>query len=349
LVALEEGTPGETRILEGGNLATPKAAVVPGFLSALDPNPATVTKVPREKSSGRRTALANWIVSAENPLTGRVLVNRVWQSYFGEGIVATPNDFGLAGARPSHPELLDWLANAFMRRETDDAIRRPALGWSLKKLHRLIVTSATYRQSSTISSGEPPESNHLLTRQNPRRLTAEALRDAMLATSGKLIETAGGPPVWPELPQEVLVANPAFLDDNKEKTKGWYPSPPEKMGVRSLFMIQKRTVRVPMMEVFDLPDNSVTCARRTVSTVAPQALTLLNSPFAVQTAESFAERVAREAGDSPASQVERAFALAVQRAPDERERTACLKFREVHSLPELCRVVLNLNEFVYLD
>jgi hypothetical protein len=349
LIMLDEGAPGETRILEGGNIATPKAAVVPGFLSALDPNPATVGKVPREKSSGRRTALANWIVSAQNPLTGRVLVNRIWQSYFGEGIVATPNDFGLAGARPTHPELLDWLANAFMRRETDDATTRPALAWSLKKLHRLIVTSATYRQSSTISSGEPPGSNHLLTRQNPRRLTAEALRDAMLATSGKLIETAGGPPVWPELPQEVLVANPAFLDDNKEKTKGWYPSPAEKMGVRSLFIIQKRTVRVPMMEVFDLPDNSVTCARRTVSTVAPQALTLLNSPFAVQTAESFAERVAREAGDSPALQVERAFALAVQRAPDERERTACLKFRDLHSLPELCRVVLNLNEFVYLD
>jgi cytochrome c553 len=333
-----EGEPPQTRVLDGGNLDQPRQEVVPGFLSALDPNPATLPKPAREKSTGRRTALAEWIVSEQNPLTARVLVNRVWQSYFGEGIVTTPNDFGLAGAAPAHPELLDWLAQEFRRS-----------GWSLKKLHRLIVTSATYRQSSTISSGEGASSNPLLTRQNPRRLTAEMLRDSMLAVSGRLLPHAGGPPIWPQLPEEVLRANPAFLDDNKEKTKAWYPSPPETTSVRSLFLIQKRTVPVPMMAAFDLPDNAVSCARRNISTVAPQALTLLNSPLARETAHALAERVSREAGDDPTAQVERVFALALQRPPADSERAAGGQFRQQHSLAELCRAILNVNEFVYLD
>ena len=316
-----EGEPAATHILYQGDLAQPREQVAPGFLSALDPNPAPIAKPLREKSTGRRTALADWIVSERNPLTARVLVNRVWQAYFGEGLVATANDFGLAGARPSDPALLDWLAREFVRG-----------GWSLKKLHRLILTSATYRQS-----------------REPRRLTAEQLRDSMLTVAGRLVPCEGGPPVWPELPEEVLKANPAFLDDNAEKTKGWYPSPPEKRGVRSLFLVQKRNLRVPMMETFDLPENAVSCARRAVSTVAPQALTLLNSPFAAETARAFAERITREAGDDPAAQIEAAFTLALQRAPDAAERAACHRFCEQRSLPELCRAILNLSEFSYVD
>jgi hypothetical protein len=171
----------------------------------------------------------------------------------------------------------------------------------------------------------------------------------MLAVAGRLQPSEGGPPVWPALPEEVLKANPASLDDNAEKTKGWYPSPPEKTDVRSVFLIQKRTVRVPMMEAFDLPENAVSCARRNVSTVAPQALTLLNNPFAAEMAHAFAARVQHEAGDAPAAQVERAFALALQRAPDASEHAACVRFCTERSLPELCRALLNLNEFIYVD
>lgn len=337
-----------TRVLEGGNLDQEREPVVPGFLSALDPNPAEIPPPARADSTGRRSALAAWIVSETNPLTARVAVNRIWQSYFGEGIVSTANDFGLAGARPKNPELLDWLARAFTRRTTDDPTQ-PALAWSLKALHRLILTSATYRQSYTASVTESTVPDELFARQKPRRLSAEALRDSMLAVSGRLLTTAGGPPVWPALPQEVLNANPAVLDDNKEKTKGWYPSPPEKSGVRSLYIIQKRNVRVPLLETFDLPENSTSCARRTISTVAPQALTLLNSPFAEEMAHAFAERIEREAGGTAEAQVERAFALALQRPPDAEERLACVEFHKERGLRELCRAVLNLNEFIYID
>lgn len=338
LMTDREGEIAQTRILEGGNLDHAREAVPPGILSALDPNPSRIAPPARPGSTGRRSALAEWLVASENPLAARVLVNRVWQSHFGTGIVATPNDFGLAGATPSHPELLDWLATRF--RES---------GWSLKQLHRLIVTSAAYRQRSNVPASGPLPDPALLARQVPRRVTAEMLRDAMLAVSGSLTESKGGPPVWPELPEDVLKANPAFLDDNKEKTKGWYPSPKEKTRVRSLYLIQKRTVPVPMMATFDLPDNSVSCARRNNSTVAPQALTLMNSEFVADAARAFAARVEGETGNDPAKQVQRVFALALQRQPDAAELESCVEFRASRSLLELCRVVLNLNEFIYID
>ncbi|MBK8000843.1 MAG: DUF1549 domain-containing protein [Verrucomicrobia bacterium] len=311
-----------TRILFQGDHKAEREPVEPGFLSALDPNPAKVQIVANKKSTGRRLTLADWIASPQNPLTARVLVNRVWQGYFGEGLVATPNDFGLAGAQPENPELLDWLAGEFVRN-----------GWSMKKLHRLVVTSATYRQAS----------------RDPRRLSAEQLRDALLAVSGLLTNKAGGPPVWPDLPPENLQANPAFLDDNAEKTKGWYPSPKPEQNVRSVYLVQKRTVRVPFMETFDLPENSASCARRNESTVAPQALSLLNSPLAVEAARSFSQRVVAEAGESPQRQIERAFQLALQRRPAKAELEACLRMASQRSLTEVCRALLNLNEFVYVD
>ena len=148
---------------------------------------------------------------------------------------------------------------------------------------------------------------------------------------------------------EILQANPAFLDDNETKTKGWYPSPKEEQHARSVFLVQKRTVRVPFMEAFDLPENSVSCARRTESTVAPQALSLLNSPLAVEAARAFAGRVTKEAGGEPRAQITRAFQLALQREPARSEREACERLIQLRSLPELCRALLNLNEFVYLD
>ena len=189
----------------------------------------------------------------------------------------------------------------------------------------------------------------MLARYPMRRLAAEQLRDALLAVSGLLKEKAGGPPVWPELPAEVLRANPAFLDDNAEKTKGWYPSPVDERNVRSIYLVQKRTVRVPFMETFDLPENAVSCPRRNESTVAPQALTLLNGAEAVEAARAMANRVEGEVGKDVAAQVRRAFGLALQRWPAEEEAGRCEAFVRGRSLAELCRVLVNLNEFVYVE
>jgi len=291
-------------------------------------------------TAGRRLTLARWIASKSNPLTARVLVNRVWQGYFGGGLVSTPNDFGLAGARPIHPELLDWLATEFIRQ-----------GWSLKWLHRTIVLSATYRQSAvaTDPSQELDAENELFSRSRLRRLTAEQLRDSLLAVSGLLNGKFDGPPVWPNLPSEILQANPAFLDDNETKTKGWYTSPAAEQPARSIFLVQKRGMKTPLLETFDLPDNQVSCARRAISTVAPQALSLLNSPLAVQAAMGLASRVHSLAGDDPEAQVNLLFQMALQRSPGDLERDGCLALLRRRSLAELCRVVLNLNEFVYLD
>jgi mono/diheme cytochrome c family protein len=342
-----------TKVLFQGNHKDPRDPVVPGFLSALDPNPAEIKKPLNVKTTGRRLTLADWITSTNHPLTARVFVNRAWQQHFGSGLVATANDFGLAGAKPTHPELLDWLAGEFVRG-----------GWSVKQLHRLMVTSAAYRRGSVISESvnsksvkashtAAPITDSLLTdysHQNIRRLSAEQLRDALLAVSGLLkLEHAGGPPVWPDLPPEILQANPAFLDDNETKTKGWYPSPKTNQNVRSVFLIQKRTVRVPFLETFDLPENSVSCARRNESIVAPQALSLLNSSLTVEASRALAGRVQREAGEDLAKQVNRAFALALQRAPAPDERRACMELVRQRSLAELCRALLNLNEFIYVD
>lgn len=327
LMADENASPPATHVLYQGLLTDQREEVTTGTLSILNPNPTPVIAPVRKDSSGRRTALADWIASPQNPLTARVIVNRIWQNHFGEGLQSTAQDFGWAGSRPSNPALLDWLASEFMSH-----------GWSMKYLHQLIVTSATYRQSFTNGGGH-----------KPRRLSAEALRDSMLAVSGRLIHYEGGPPIWPSLPNEILQANPAFLDDNAQKTKGWYPSPKEKQGVRSIYLVQKRSLRVPMMEIFDLPENSLSCAQRTISTVAPQALNLLNSEFSNDMAQSFASRIVKEAGVEPGAQIARAFKLALQREPSEFELSRCLKFLSTQSLVELCRSLLNLNEFAYID
>jgi hypothetical protein len=334
-----DGNAGETKLLHQGDHKQPRETVPPGFISALDPNPAAIEKPAKSGTQGRRLALAKWIASPENPFTARVMVNRLWQHHFGQGLVATPNDFGLGGATPTHPELLDYLASEFVER-----------GWSIKSLQREIVFSATYRQASTISPGNPRDSkNQLLARQNLRRLTAEQLRDSLLVVSGLLNEKHSGPPIWPELPTDVLQANPAFLDDNATKTKGWYPSPPQEQDARSIVLVQKKTVRVPFMETFDLPENSLSCGRRNVSTVAPQALTLLNSPLAVKATKALAERVQKQAGDDPAAQINAAFQFALQRAPTDREREVCGTLLSQRGLVAVCRALLNVNEFAYVD
>jgi hypothetical protein len=321
-----------TNVLFQGDYQSPRAAVEPGILSVFDPGPKAIAKSKNHKTTGRRLTLADWIVSPQNPLTARVFVNRIWGALMGQPLVATPNDFGLAGSRPEDPALLDWLASDFVEH-----------GWSIKRLVREIALSATYRQAPSFTA-EP----HFALRA-PRRASAEQLRDSLLFVSGLLTSKADGPPVWPDLPPDVLDSNPAFLDDNPEKTKGWYPSPKADQYCRSLFLIQKRNTRVPLMESFDLPDNSTSCARRPVSTVAPQALTLLNSALTADVARAFAKRVADDAGPEPAKQVERAFELALERRPEKDEAAACERLLTKRSLAELCRALVNLNEFVYVD
>lgn len=320
-----------TYVLFQGDHKSPRAAVEPGILSVFDPQPASLIVPVNPKTTGRRLTLANWIASPQNPLTARVYVNRIWTSLMGTPLVATPNDFGFAGSPPEDAALLDWLASQFTSHN-----------WSTKELVRQIVTSAAYRQMPTFAA------EHFALRV-PRRASAEQLRDSLLFVSGLLTAKADGAPIWPDLPPEVLDSNPAFLDDNPEKTKGWYPSPKADQYCRSLFLVQKRNTRTPLLESFDLPDNSTSCPRRPVSTIAPQALMLLNSSLTAEASHAFAKRVEREAGKQPGAQVKRAFELALQREPDKLEVDACEQLLTKRSLPELCRAILNLNEFVYID
>ncbi len=325
-----------THLLHQGDYTKPREIVVPGVLSILDPNPLPPAKPTRAKSSGRRSALANWLCGEGNPLTTRVIVNRLWNAHFGEALQPTPNDFGYAGARPSNPELLDWLASKFKK-----------MGGSIKKMNQLIVESATYRQGLCADSSD----HHSLWQGRlPLRLKAESLRDSMLAVSGLLQPRKGGPPLWPTLPPEVLGTNPGILVENEEKTRGWYPSPPDEVNAaRSIYLVNKRSLRNPMLETFDQPESNLSCGRRVVSTVAPQALTMLNSEFTMVTSTAFAKRVVADVGEAPEAQVRRVFLLALQREPESDELTRCLAFLKTHPLLDLCRSVMNLNEFCYVD
>lgn len=350
--------PPPVHVLFQGDIRQPRQAAPPGFLSVFDPNPlapAASEDGSENNRRGLRSALADWIVSPDNPLTARVMVNRIWAQHFGRGLVATPNDFGYSGERPTHPQLLDWLAAEFI-----------ASHWSVKHIHRLIVLSRTYRQQSLVRSeaaAVDPE-NRLLWRQNARRLDAESLRDGLLAVSGRLLPVASGPPRWPAIPDFILRSNPATLDNNGRLQQWYTTAPEEETFVRSIFIVQKRTIPVPFLQPFDLPDSTRSCARRDVTTVAPQASALMNSPFALAMADSLAQRLANECGAEPSAQVRRAFQLALVRDPSPAELAAALELVERHAgsyramgskLPEhdalvdLCRALLNSNEFMYVD
>ncbi|MEZ5402358.1 MAG: DUF1549 and DUF1553 domain-containing protein [Bryobacteraceae bacterium] len=281
-----------------------------------------------------RTELANWVTAPDNPLTARVMVNRMWHYHFGRGIVSTPNDFGRMGGRPSHPELLDWLANEFV-----------AGGWRMKPLHKLIVTSETYRQASVSpiekqASEKDPE-NALLWKHSRRRLTAEEIRDGMLAVSGRLNTKAGGPSVITPVDQALvdLLYKPsqwAVTEDASEHDR------------RSIYLMHKRNLRLPMMEVFDAPDYQISCPKRESSTHAPQALELLNGEFANSLAKSLATRLDREAR-TPPEQVELAYRLAAGRSPTAKEKQLALRFLERQPLKEFALAVLNINAFLYVN
>jgi hypothetical protein len=333
--AIDEAGPNApaTYFLRRGEFTARGPAVQPAFPAVLTAAAPSIRAT--AESTGRRKTLAAWLTAADHPLTARVMVNRLWQGHFGRGLVGTSSDFGKMGDEPSHPELLDWLAGEFIAR-----------GWSLKALHRLIVTSATYRQSSRppIEKGKDVDpDNHLLARQNRRRLDGEAIRDALQAASGQLNPALGGPGVFPPLPPELT----------KLSSKGaiWPVSPRvEDRHRRSLYVFVRRNLRYPFFESFDRPDTNASCPRRPVTTIAPQALSLLNSPLSSQAAGALADRTEREAGASLPSRVERAYLLSLGRRPDEPEQALAREFLAGGgSFSDFCLALLNLNEFVYVD
>lgn len=354
--ATDRTDPPATQIFYQGDFSSPREEVAPGFVSVIRPGPALIA-APRDGTTGRRLALAKWIVSRDNPWTARVLVNRIWQQHFGTGLVATPNDFGYTGARPTHPQLLDWLAIEFMENS-----------WSVKELHRRIVLSKTYRQGSLdrAEARSVDPDNQLLWRQNVQRLDAETLRDALLSVSGQLKLEGGGPAKWPDVPQELLYAQPAIQEaikgEDGGRMQGWFTSPVEETDVRSLYLVRKRCLPIPFLQAFDLPGTETSCARRDRTVVAPQALMLLNSPESTRVTQAFAERVLTSVGDSPTlekdrdSIIQQAFRLALMRTPDPAELELTRQFLNDSQAEDLrstvislSRAVLNLNEFVYYD
>jgi hypothetical protein len=322
------GKPRPIFLLARGQVTQPGKEVGPGALSALTFEPARFSA---QSEGERRAALAKWITDKDNPLTWRSIVNRVWQYHFGRGLVETPNDFGHNGALPSHPELLDWLAAEF--RDS---------GGSLKKLHKLIVTSAAYRQSSLGNpAAETVDANNaLLWRQNRRKLEAEAVRDSVLAASGKLDLTMGGAG-WQDFVIEHPEHSPHYEYSlaNPEDAKTWR---------RSIYRFIVRSQTQPWMTSLDCADPSMRVDKRNESLSALQALALLNNGFMVTQARHFAERVEREKLDLTA-QVERAHWLAFGHAPSPADREKLVAFAQASGLPNLCRVLLNLNEFAFVD
>jgi hypothetical protein len=277
-----------------------------------------------------------------------VAVNRIWQYHFGKGIVKTPSDFGVTGDRPTHPELLDWLATEFVKR-----------GWSWKAMHRLILLSNAYRQSSQfnkLAAAKDPE-NRLLWRMNPRRLEAEPLRDSVLAVSGKLNPEMFGPGIYPRIDPDIINtgSRPRWPLNAKDDHSTWR---------RSVYIFVKRSVLLPLIEVFDCPATVVSGPSRAVSTVSPQALALMNNEFVLQQSGFFAERVAREAGADRRAQAVRAFKIALNRPPNAKEIEWSLSFLksqadgyarrnngepEASALRDFCHAIINLNEFIYID
>ncbi len=325
----------QTYFLKRGDWRKRDNEIKPGFLSAIEDKSADIKPPASGKTTGRRTALAEWLTKPDHPLTARVMVNRLWQQHFGKGIVATPGDFGRQGEPPTHPELLDWLALELVKN-----------GWKLKPLHRLIVLSDAYRQSSSFDkkAATVDEDNKLLWRMNRRRLEGETIRDAILAVSGQINFKMGGPSVFPELPAEI-------------KQNGWTVSPEPERNRRSIYVYVKRNLRYPLFTAFDAPDRCETCSRRFVTTTAPQALMLLNETLIIDQAKVFAERVLRETGDKTETIIETAFRTALGRDPNSGERASLRSFLQKRSAKgstkeaviDMCHSLLNLNEFVYLD
>ncbi len=330
LVMKELAQPRKTTIYIKGDFTRPSEEVRAAV-------PAVLHRLP-EKTKADRLALARWLIDQKNPLTARVLVNRVWQQYFGRGLVETENDFGTMGSLPSHPELLDWLAVDFMEH-----------GWSLKHLHRLIVTSQTYQQSSDVgvaAGAAVDPDNRLLWRQNRLRLDAEVVRDVSLTASGLLAPKMGGPPVYPPIPEGVLSLG--------QVKRAWPLSQGADRYRRGLYTFIFRATPPPSLSVFDAPDGFSTCTRRIRSNTPLQALTLLNDSAAVEFAQALARRVAQEA-KTDEQRLSHAFQVCVSRLPTRQERQALTRLlqaernagaTEDQAWETVGRVMLNLDETI---
>ncbi len=318
-------SPAQTFRLHRGDAMQPKEEVAPGGLSEFGGGWRLAKDAPEQE---RRLALAKWIASPENPLTARVMVNRLWHYHFGRGLVDTPSDFGVNGGKPTHPELIDWLASEFIAR-----------GWSIKAMHRLICTSAAYRQASAAQPAalKVDADSRLLWRFPPRRLEAEALRDSILTVTGKLDLTMGGPGF------DLFEAN-----DNYVKVYVPLVAPGPETWRRMVYQAKPRMQLENIFGAFDIPDAGQVAPRRTSSTTALQALNLMNSPFILQQAKFFAEHLQKDAGADPAAQVRRACLLAYGRALPPDEEAAALTFIAAEGLPAFCRALLNSSEFLYV-
>lgn len=334
-----------THVLIRGNAHSPSSEVMPGFPSVLSPPEPAINPPPDGvQSSGRRRALAEWIASEQNPLTARVMVNRVWHYHFGRGLVRSTSDFGFQGNRPTHPELLDWLASDFV-----------AGGWRLKRLHKLIMLSNTYQMSSqgNEKSFAADPINDLLWRFDMRRLSAEEIRDSILAVNNSLnLDAMYGPSVYVKIPKEVLAGQ-------SMPGAGWGKSSPTERARRSIYIHAKRSLAVPMIASFDGPDSDFSCPVRFVSTQPTQALGMLNSTFMNEQADQFALYLRKQASDDSESRVKLALSRVFQREPTRVEIDRGLKLlaalkdehgqSEASALKQFCVAMYNLNEFVYLD
>lgn len=320
--------PDATFVLHRGNPAAKAEEVGPGGIAALSETPAFSLPV-HVSDAERRIALAKWITDQNNPLFARVIVNRLWHYHFGQGLVNTPNDFGFNGGRPSHPRLLDWLASELIAHD-----------WKLKPIHRLIVTSATWQQSSRFrpECAAVDASNRLLWRREAQRLEAEAIRDAVLAVSGQLNDQYGGPPYQDF---ETFTSNSQFYEIRDFDTPDVYR--------RTVYRTWVRSGRNPFLDVFDCPDPSTTSPSRAVTTTPIQALSLLNNSFVLRMSDRLAKRVQRETGPPTDLQVDRLFQVALSRPATPEETQSLTLFVQQHGLPALCRIILNSNEFIYVD
>ena len=357
-----------THVLIRGNPRQTAKTVEPITLSVLGGErlPIVPSKVPEwlqkhkvSPTSGRRRALADWITRPEHPLTARVIVNRLWHYHYGVGLVSTPSDFGKTGQPPSHPRLLDFLASDLVSKD-----------WHLKRIHRLMMTSATYRQASRVQPDSQlaitiDPQNRLLWRQNMRRLEAEPIRDSMLQISGKLNRKIGGASIYPTLSAEVL-------STQSQPGAGWKPSPVSAQAQRSIYLVVKRALRVPLLETFDAPSPDAPEPSRATTTVSPQALMLLNDTFIDDQSTAFALRLLEEAPGSDEARVQLAYRLTLNRAPRIEEQSIALNYMawqshawseqqategqattsedtKLFALKAFCKMLYNLNEFLYVD
>tara|TARA_B100000809_G_scaffold18957_1_gene16798 strand:+ start:174 stop:2717 length:2544 start_codon:yes stop_codon:yes gene_type:complete len=345
LVITEIGPkPRETFILARGNAHAPGDPVEPGFPEVLSfPDPQIQPPAEGAKTSNRRLALANWLADPTNPLTARVMMNRVWQYHFGRGIVRSTNNFGYQGVAPTHPELLDWLAADFIEG-----------GWKIKRMHRQIMLSNTYRMSSVGDKKglQKDPTNNLFWRFDMRRLEAEEIRDSVLAVNGSLNPKMYGPSIYPVIPREVL-------HGQSRPGAGWGNSSPQERARRSIYIHIKRSLVVPMIAAFDGPDPDATCPVRFVTTQPTQALGMLNSEYFNEQARVFAEYLRSRVPEDTSDQVELALSRALQRTPgveEVRRGVELIETLQQHegvdegkALQLYCLLVLNLNEFIYLD